>query len=143
MSTTLTRIFKTKREGSFVKMNSFHEFEGNKARIEKEGENFIAECECGWSSGPVSSNEKAIVSFEKHVKSDPKHKIREKEGGTNFTSLFLALLLLGYAVSPGIIPYSLLIVGWLDNIFALISGILFLKKGWEGKSPTKIIKDFL
>ncbi|KXA92131.1 hypothetical protein AKJ64_03935 [candidate division MSBL1 archaeon SCGC-AAA259E17] len=53
------------------KMNSFHEFEGSKARIEKDGKNFVAKCECGWSSDPASSGEGAVVEFEKHVKFDP------------------------------------------------------------------------
>ncbi|KXA97258.1 hypothetical protein AKJ37_03330 [candidate division MSBL1 archaeon SCGC-AAA259I09] len=122
-------------------MNSFHEFEGSKAKIEKEGENYFAKCECGWNSGAVSSSEGAIVKFEKHVKSDPKHKIREEESGKNLGSIFLGLLFLGYAVSPGIIPYSLVIVGWLDNIFALIFGMLFLGKGWDGRSPREALKD--
>ncbi|KXA89348.1 hypothetical protein AKJ57_05425 [candidate division MSBL1 archaeon SCGC-AAA259A05] len=120
-------------------MNSFHEFEGSKARIEKDGKNFVAKCECGWSNDPVSSGEGAVVEFEKHVKSDPKHEIREKEGGKSFGSVFLGLLFLGYAVSPGIIPYSVMIVGWLDNIFALVFGILFLRKGWNGKSPREVL----
>ncbi len=81
------------------------------------------------------------MKFEKHIKSDPKHEIRKKEGGKSFSSLFLSLLSLSYAVSPGIIPYSLVVVGWLDNIFALIFGMLFLKKGWNGKSPREALKD--
>ncbi|KXB01164.1 hypothetical protein AKJ41_02495 [candidate division MSBL1 archaeon SCGC-AAA259O05] len=123
-------------------MNSFHEFEGSKAKIEKEGKNFVAKCGCGWSSDPVGSGEEAVVEFEKHVKSDPKHEIREREGGKSFGSVFLGLLFLGYAVSPGIIPYSVPIVGWLDNIFALVFDVLFLRRGWNGKSPREALAGF-
>ncbi len=122
-------------------MSQFHKFEGSKARIKKEGGGFVSECECGWVSDPVSSREESIVKFEHHVQSDPKHEIRKKEGGKSFSSIFLGLLFLVYAVSPGIIPYSLVVVGWLDNIFALVFGLLFLKSGWDGKSPLRALSD--
>lgn len=124
----------------FDTMTFYHEYEGSKAEIKKERENFIAKCECGWTSDSIGSREEIIVEFEDHVESSPKHKIRGKSG-KNFVSVFLGFLFLGYAVSPGIIPYSLVLVGWLDNIFALIFGILFLRKGWNGKSPREALTD--
>ncbi len=122
-------------------MNSIHKYEGSKARIEEGGQYFNARCECGWKSDPLDSREAAIIEFEKHVESDPKHEILKEEGGKSLGGVFLGLLFLGYAASPGFIPYTLPAIGWLDNILALLFGVLFLKKGWDGKSPTEALTD--
>lgn len=122
-------------------MPTFHEYEGNRAMIREEGERFAAECECGWTSGEYDSREGAVVKFEEHVEADPKHKIDEGAGGKNYTSVFIGILFLVYAISPGVIPYSIKIVGWLDNLIALILGGVLLKGGLNGKSPTRVFRD--
>ncbi len=69
--------------GVLGNMDSSHKYEGSKAKIKKDEENYVAKCECGWSSDVFSSREVAIIEFEKHVKSDPKHKITEKKNRKN------------------------------------------------------------
>lgn len=123
-------------------MTPIHEFEGSKAKIEREEEGFMAECGCGWSSGLVDTKEEAVIEFEEHVQSDPTHRIEESSKRKSYWSLFLGILSLGYVVSPlDFVPDTLVGVGWVDDAFFLIFAVLLLKEGWNGKSPMEIVSD--
>ncbi len=121
-----------------------HQFDDSRAKIRRNDEGFIANCECGWSSGEMRTREEAIISFEDHVRSDPRHKIVKEEGGANLSSIFLAGLGILYIISPiDFVPDYFIGVGWIEDILIGILSVLFLKKGSDGKSPSEIISDIL
>lgn len=121
-------------------MSRVYKFNDSKALIKKVNDGFVAECKCGWSSDEKNSREEAIVDFETHVGSDPKHHIAKEESRPNLLSLFLAALGIIYVISPyDIVPDFLVLVGWIEDIIILIFSIIFIKKGWSGESPGNIL----
>lgn len=123
-------------------MTRVYKFNGAKALIKKTEKGYIAKCKCGWETDPKESREEAIVDFETHVTSHPKHTVIEKERGTNIFSILLALLGFVYVFSPiDIVPDYMIVIGWIEDIIIGILAIIFVKKGLEGKSPGEIISD--
>ncbi len=121
-------------------MSRVYNFNGSKALIKKADDGYIVECKCGWSSDKKNSREEAIVDFETHVSSDPKHHIAKEVSGPNLLSLFLAVLGVIYIISPiDIVPDYLVLVGWIEDIIIAIFSIIFIKRGWDGKSPRDIL----
>lgn len=119
-----------------------HRFDDSKAQIKQDQSGFVASCECGWISEPVKTREEAIIAFENHVGSDPKHRMVKEKGGKNFFSLFLATLGFLYIISPiDIVPDYLVGVGWIEDILIGIFCLAFVKKGLDGKSPTEILEE--
>ncbi len=111
--------------------------------VKEEDEGFVANCRCGWSSGVKPTRELAVIEFENHVQSDPKHKIREEErSGVSFSSLLLAALCGLYVVYPfDILPDSIIIIGWIGDFLMLILAITFVVQGLKGKGPVEIISN--
>lgn len=117
-----------------------HRFDDSKAQIKQDQSGFVASCECGWRSEAVETREEAIIAFENHVASDPKHRMVEEKGGKNLFSLFLATLGFIYIISPiDIVPDYLVGVGWIEDILIGILCIVFVKKGLDDKSPAEIL----
>lgn len=123
-------------------MTRVYKFDGSKALVEEEDEAFIARCKCGWSSEKKISREEAVIAFETHVSSDPKHRVLEEESGMNAFSLFLALLGLIYVLSPvDLVPDTVVGVGWIGDAIMLILSIMFFKAGFQGKPPEQVISN--
>lgn len=124
-------------------MTRIYKFSGSKAIVEERDGGFVANCRCGWNSGVEPTRESAIIEFEKHVQSDPKHKIREEEkGGISYSSLFLSILCFIYVVYPtDILPDSLIFIGWIGDFLLLLLGIVFIIRGLRGNGPLEIISD--
>ncbi|KXA97233.1 hypothetical protein AKJ38_01720 [candidate division MSBL1 archaeon SCGC-AAA259I14] len=121
-------------------MTRVYRFAGSKALIERNEKGFVANCKCGWDSGVKDSREEAIVAFETHVSSDPRHKVMEETRGLNFFSIFLAVMGILYVISPyDIVPDYMIGVGWFEDIIILLLSIILIKGGIEGKSPGQII----
>lgn len=123
-------------------MSNVYKFDDSKAEIEEKKAGFSATCQCGWSSGPKDSKEEAIIAFENHVRSNPRHKIEMEENGANMFSLLIAGLAFAYVVSPiDFVPDSLVLVGWIEDILLLVFGAILLKKGLDGKSPYEVFSE--
>ncbi len=121
-------------------MSRVYKYDGSKALIKKTDDGYVAECRCGWISDTKDSREKAIIDFETHVSSDPKHRIIREGYGPNLISLILAAIGIIYVISPfDLVPDILVVVGWLEDIIILIFSIIFIKKGLEGESPGDIL----
>lgn len=123
-------------------MTRLYKFQDSRAKIEKSEGGFAANCQCGWRSELNPTKEAAIIAFEGHVRSDPKHRIAMEEEGTSLSSLFLAVVGILYVLSPiDIIPDYFVLVGWIEDILIGVLSVILIKKGLQGKSPRRILSD--
>ena len=124
-------------------MSNVYRFDDSKAQIKESKTGFYAKCQCGWKSEPRPSKEEVIIAFENHVRSNPRHKIKieEKKGADIFT-LLIAGIAIAYILSPyDFVPDSLVLVGWIEDILLAVFAAIFIKRGFEGKSPSDIFSE--
>lgn len=125
-----------------VRMTREYEFGRSKATINENEEGFTVNCECGWNSDVMSSEEDAVIAFESHVKSNPRHKMAKESEGANFLSIFLAALGFLYIISPiDFVPDYLVGVGWMEDILIGVICFILAKGGVNGQSPIEVISD--
>ncbi len=124
-------------------MGSEYRFDDSEAKLEEGRRGFSANCQCGWSSEPKATKEEAIIAFENHVRSDPRHTMDiERDEGTNLLSLLIASMGFIYILSPvDFVPDSLVLVGWIEDILLAVFCSIFAILGFEGKSPGEIVSD--
>ncbi len=130
-----------------------HQFGDTTARIKRGKNGYFAQCDCGWKSSEYEEEKEAVISFEEHVLSDPRHEVQDvnvppkkedvsskAKGEVNYASLLIALLGFLYVISPiDIVPDYLVGIGWIEDIIIGLFSVMLAKGGMKGKSPTEIV----
>lgn len=131
-----------------------HEFGDARANIKEGKKGYFAQCGCGWRSKEYLEQKEAVISFEEHVLSDPKHKADvtppsraeppPEKRDVNYLSLLLALLGFLYVISPiDLVPDYFIGIGWVGDSIIGIFSVVFAKGGLKGKPPTQILSEIL
>lgn len=119
-----------------------YRFDNSEAQIEEKETGYTAECQCGWKSELKGTREEAIISFENHMRSNPRHVVEDEGRRINYFSLVIAAIGIIYIISSfDLVPDTLVLVGWIEDILIGVICLIFIKEGLNNKSPTEILSE--